>query len=139
MRNSALPQVANKALAHLIVCRIQNLLPDNCSLCTERYRVSNSEPAFLDCAICGQGVHKQCWLNIANIALSPEEVPTKTTAKEFERLWNPLRLPGIFYICSACQPTTIPSEDEGNYKAKGRTRGTPIRKMAHQHQTRTQV
>ena len=122
-----LPNVekTNKALAHLIVCRIQNLLPDNCSLCTERYRVSNSEPAFLDCAICGQGVHKQCWLNIANIALSPEEVPTKSTAKEFERLWNPLRLPGIFYICSACQPTTIPSEDEGNYKAKGRTRSTP--------------
>ena len=25
----------NKALAHLIVCRIQNLLPDNCSLCDE--------------------------------------------------------------------------------------------------------
>ena len=32
--------------------------------------------------------------------------------------YNPLNLPGFFYICDSCQPNTIPSEGEGNYKRK---------------------
>ena len=47
-------------IAHLIICRIQNLLPDDCALCHSRYRVDIQEVSFLKCAICGQGVHRQC-------------------------------------------------------------------------------
>ena len=34
----------------------------------------------------------------------------------FKKLYNPLNLPGIYYICDICKDTTIPSDDDGNSK-----------------------
>ncbi|MGB1915918.1 MAG: hypothetical protein ACPHL3_08115, partial [Paracoccaceae bacterium] len=104
-----------KALSHLIICRIQNLLPDNCSICKTTYKISLHETTILDCAVCGQGVHKQCWLELASIST---EVSETINAEQFKQCYNPLNLPGIFYICNACKPNTIPSEEEGNCKKK---------------------
>ena len=47
-----------RTLSHLIVCKIQNLLPDNCSICDRRYRISLEEDPILECSVCGQGIHK---------------------------------------------------------------------------------
>ena len=41
-----------KPLAHLIVCRIQNLLPEDCNICHERYRIKLSEPTLVECEVC---------------------------------------------------------------------------------------
>ena len=43
-----------------LICRIQNLLPDTCSICKEKYRVKIGDTPLLSCAICGQEVHKSC-------------------------------------------------------------------------------
>ena len=107
-------------LAHLAICRIQNLLPDDCNVCNARYRISNSEKAILECSICGQGVHKECWVEIAKaMSIENPEVSTGNfnwDATTFKAIYNPLKLPGLFYICEECKPNVIPSEDEGNYK-----------------------
>ena len=60
-------------LAHLVICRIQNLLPDDCSICNTRYRIRNSEKTLLECNICGQGVHRKCWEEIQNLKKSYQE------------------------------------------------------------------
>ena len=103
------------ALAHLIVCKIQNLLPDNCFLCQMTYKINLHETTILDCAVCGQGVHRQCWLDLASVS---NDVAVTVDAESFKHIYNPLNLPGFFYICDSCQPNTIPSEDKGNYKRK---------------------
>ena len=108
-----------KSLAHLIVCRIQNLLPENCSLCDERYRIKLSETPLLECAVCGQGVHKQCWSELAR-SMRGNDDPIKLDANSFKAMYNPLNLPGLYYICKACKDSTIPNEDNGNSKRKSK-------------------
>ena len=52
-------------LAHLIVCCFQNLLPDNCSICHEQYKINLAESPLLECAICDQAVHRMCFIELA--------------------------------------------------------------------------
>ena len=107
-------------LAHLIICRIQNLLPDDCGICNSRYRICNSEKPILECSICGQGVHTECWIKTAKSSLSDNSDRTTQNdnldSDSFKKMYNPLNLAGLFYICKACQPNVIPSDEEGNYK-----------------------
>ena len=107
-----------KPLAQLIICRIQNLLPENCTICSERYRISINEEPLLDCAICGQGVHKSCWTTLATAMANDINDLTDLNAKSFKDLFNPLKLPGLYYICDMCKVTTIPNEESGNSKRK---------------------
>ena len=44
--------------------------------------------------------------------------PANITAESFKTLYNPLKLPGLYYICHACEETTIPHEDSGNVKRR---------------------
>ena len=108
-----------KALAHLIVCRIQNLLPDDCMICERRYKISLQEHTILECGVCGQGVHKPCWLNLTSISTNNTDLG-EVDAEQFKKLYNPLNLPGLVYICDYCKPSTIPSKEEGNIKRKKR-------------------
>ena len=106
-------------LTHLIVCRIQNLLPDNCGICKERYSVKLLDTPLLECAICGQEVHRKCFMSLVKAAMpSEDEEVQDLDVNKFQALSNPLKLPGIFYICNACQVATIPDEDTGNSKIK---------------------
>ena len=108
-----------RPLSHLIVCKIQNLLPDDCSICERRYRISLEEDPILECSVCGQGVHKPCWLNLAAISSTDSaDISDTIDADTFYSLYNPLNLPGLFYVCHACQPKTIPSDNEGDNKRK---------------------
>ena len=120
-----------RPLSHLIVCKIQNLLPDICSLCDRKYRISLEEDPILDCAICGQAVHKPCWLNLATGSSSSDTTDITDTidADIFKSLYNPLNLPGLFYVCHACQPKTIPSDSEGDNKRK-RKHGSSVKVAA---------
>lgn len=110
-----------KPLAHLIICRIQNLLPENCTQCNERYRIDISESPILECAICGQGVHKKCWMHLASAMSNADELTVGKPLSDidktsFKKLYNPLNLPGLYYICDICQDTTIPNDEDGNSK-----------------------
>ena len=106
-----------KELSHLILCRIQNLLPDDCGLCNERYRIMLGEKPLLECSICGQGVHEECWINLLTVTSAEVDVTTDRNSIA-QKYVNPFKLPGIFYICSACEITTIPKEE---VKQKRRT------------------
>jgi hypothetical protein len=106
-----------KLLAHLIICRIQNLLPENCTICNDRYRISISETPLLECCICGQGVHTECWTELAKVKGNLDNM-FDLNAASFQDIYNPLKLPGMFYICKICQESTIPDDDSGNTKRK---------------------
>lgn len=100
--NSAQLKKTKEELSHLILCRIQNLLPDNCNICSNRYRIELEDAPLLECAICGQGVHEKCWLNLLNID------NTSDRNMIVNKYINPLNLPGIHYLCSVCEDDTIP-------------------------------
>ena len=102
-----------KELAHHIICRVQNLLPDVCGICSERYQIKLEETALLECAVCGQGVHAKCWYSLLNI--DPVAIGSvNITVNDYV---NPSNLPGIHYLCTVCEERTIPS----NTKQKNST------------------
>ena len=111
-----------KPLAHLIVCRLQNLLPENCNICQDRYKIALGDSALLECAICGQGVHRKCYTELAAATIDTgvcDLVFSKDmNAEEFNNVWNPLKLPGVLYLCEVCQDNVIPSDDAGNRKTR---------------------
>lgn len=98
--------VTNPDLIHLIIYRIQNLLPEDCALCKQRYRTSFDEVPILKCAVCDQGVHKQCWLQLVNS--SRDDLLEDIDEMSLKQLYNPFSLPGIYYICDHCDKSTIP-------------------------------
>ena len=88
------------ALIHNIICRIQNLLPDQCQVCNEIYLTKLDDEPFLACDICGQEVHKTCFMKLLGMVdnnASPQI--------------NPCKLPGIHYLCKECEEGTIPPND----------------------------
>ena len=99
-----------KYLAHEILCRIQNLLPDDCNLCNKRYRINLNDKPLLECEVCFQGVHEPCWTQLihAKSSIINSLQLEKLNAKE---LINPLNFPGVHYICQACEPEAIPCID----------------------------
>ena len=46
-----------------LICRIQNLFPDDCVFCKEEYCIKLTDTPLLSCKICGQGAHSPCILN----------------------------------------------------------------------------
>ena len=93
-----------------LICRVQNLLPDCCSICNESYSIRNGDHPFLECVVCGQEVHKPCIVNILG---------EDTDAANIQQLYHPFNLPGIHYICHPCEVSTLPHKDTG-LKKKGK-------------------
>ena len=96
-----IPNIEHKnktELSHLILCRIQNLLPDNCGLCNERYRIKLEEQPLLECSICGQGVHEKCLVNLLTAATSIDVETNNDKNALVRKCMNPYKLPGIFFI-----------------------------------------
>ena len=87
------------AVVHSIIVRIQNLLPDTCQICNEKYKFSIGEKPFLACNICGQEVHKQCFQVLLGIETCDVNI-------------NPHNLPGIHYLCQACEEKIIPKNTD---------------------------
>ena len=98
-----------------LICRIQNLLPDICKLCESEYCVKRDEEPLLSCEICGQGSHNTCLWNLFGIGL--EEQGAFDPKQASEKI-NPTSLPGLHYLCGACEETTIPKKEAGLLKRK---------------------
>ena len=102
------------AIIRNLVCRIENLLPDTCFICENEYTIAKDEVPLLKCAICGQGIHSPCLLQMLEVtpehqdSFGPDEVLKKV---------NPCNLPGFFYICYCCEKEKIPSDDDGKKKS----------------------
>ena len=91
---------ANKdELIQKLCLKIQNYFPDICQICSSSYTFKLHDQTFMQCASCGQEVHKSCYLNLLkkmNLIDGNEKV--KRTL---------FHIPGIFYLCPACQIDTI--------------------------------
>ena len=98
-----------------MICRIQNLLPDQCNLCKEQYCINITDTPLLSCVVCGQGTHDQCISKFLH--LTELECQSFTTADAWSRI-NPTKLPGLHYLCMECTENTIPSEEAGKLKRK---------------------
>ena len=102
-------------VVHNLICRIQNLLPETCAHCEETYCVGRSDLELLSCRNCDQSFHTPCLLSLLGIgeserdSLGPRDVLNKI---------NPFSLPGIVYLCRACEAERLPSDEVGKKKKK---------------------
>ena len=88
--------------SHNIVCKIQNLLPETCSVCQAKYCILLEDKPLLPCARCGQEVHRECFLKYIGI----DDIDNENVIN----LYNPHSLPSIHYLCSECESDIIPSK-----------------------------
>ena len=88
-----------------LVCRIQNLLLDNCGLCGNKFATYLDEPLLLPCELCGQNIHRLCLINLLGAKYHEDITPA-----EVKLLLNPFQLKNFHYLCSSCSSTTIPTE-----------------------------
>ena len=69
-----------------------------CNICEQSYCVKLEEVPLLECALCGQGSHNSCILDLFGVLpaeqdnFGPEEAKTKI---------NPVSLPGLNYLLYA--------------------------------------
>ena len=111
-------QFNKNACINTLICRIQNLFPDECNICKAEYCVKREEISLLSCEMCGQGSHDKCIKEHLGLqegdALDPENA--------IEKL-NPTKFSSFHYLCGACKATTIPDKEAGLLK-KQSTSGT---------------
>ena len=91
-------------IVHEIVCRIQNLLPDDCAFCKTRFKLGLTEKPILRCAKCGQSSHKPCITELLKNK-APCEIPEsdEITDDFIIKLVNPLSFSGMHYLCKSCE------------------------------------
>ena len=87
-------------IIHLLICKIQNVLPDTCQICNESYVSEINDPSFLACDLCGQEVHKQCFMRRLGIS--------SIDGVDVYKLINPFQLPGFHFLCGECEKDVIP-------------------------------
>ena len=91
-----------------LICRIQNLLLDECGMCGEQYATAMDEKLLLQCKLCGQNAHLKCLKTLLG-----EKFHDDLTSDCVSNLINPLKLDGLHYLCGSCSSSTIPSQDIG--------------------------
>ena len=107
------PRPVQPACINTLICRIQNILPDQCNICKQIYCVKLEEVPLLECALCGQGSHNTCILDLFGVLpaeqtnIGPEEAKTKI---------NPMGLTGLNYRWRACENDIIPDKEAGLLK-----------------------
>jgi hypothetical protein len=83
-----------------MICRIQNLLPEQCDTCKETYCIKTNEEPLLPCKSCGQDIHRPCL-----------EIALNTINSNIQQLNTILQaIPGLHYICTICEQRILPSE-----------------------------
>ena len=95
-------------VVHNLICRVQNLFPDTCTVCQEEYTIDKDDESILECAMCGQNAHTPCILKLLGLDpthnLTPEEARVKI---------NPFGIPGLHFFCKECSDSTVPSLEHG--------------------------
>ena len=102
-----------KQVIHNLFIRIQNLLPDTCSLCKKEYHTSLDDTPLLSCEVCGQGSQNSYIISVIGIEESEESSIDPQTAR---KKIIPLELPGVHYMCMTCSNDYIPDDNEGILK-----------------------
>ena len=100
-----------------LICRIQNLLPEKCSLCSEVYCVKNHDKPFLPCSKCGQEAHRECIQSALGMTDEEDEYD-ELDQKGIMLKLNPFNLSGFHYLCKSCEESTIPSKKSARKKIR---------------------
>ena len=95
-------------VVHNLICRIQNLFPDTCSLCDESYTVDVDDIPILECALCGQSAHTPCIRALLGL-----DTDTLITMDDVLKTINPFGIPGLHFFCQECGVSTVPSPESG--------------------------
>lgn len=101
MEHLNVPVVSNTTkpdLVQKVILRFQNLLPDICNECDQRYQVKKDDDPLLCCKICGQEVHRECFIN----KYVREDLQEDLTAEKVQEIINPLGISGMYYVCKPC-------------------------------------
>ena len=96
------PDSENERKANVLeslIWRIKNLFPDKCQICHQRYCITLRDDKFLPCSICGQEVHKECFL----ASLKDNNLLSMTNKI------IPFNVPGFYYLCTTCESELIPT------------------------------
>ncbi len=72
-------------IANYIITKIENLLPETCSMCKDTYCMEFGSKPILQCLLCSQGIHEQC-LREKN---KQEKLPD---------------IKGLVWLCPHCEP-----------------------------------
>ena len=99
-----IPKTKEK-LTHSIICKVQNYLSDICESCNCSYRFKIQDSPLLECKLCGQEVHRSCFLKSIG-----EEETSEITALEVLGKINPYNLQNLFYICKPCAKEVVPDD-----------------------------
>ena len=77
-----------------------------------------NETPLLTCEVCGQGSHDPC---VSKLVRSDTDTNERITPEQVQAAINPMKIPGINYMCGACENTTIPKPETGLLKKKSAT------------------
>ena len=95
-------------LPHELVCHLQNLFPDQCEICKQKFCVALHDKPILSYARCGQGCQNQCILQL----LGKTEEDLSEENLNGQALINPNASVGLVYLCRPCQVDVIPVREE---------------------------
>ena len=100
--NTFIPKT-KESLSHSIICKVQNYLSDQCEYCKCSYRFKFGDVPLLECKVCGQEVHRSCFLQAIN-----EPSDSTISADAVLLKMNPLKIANLHYICKHCEGKVIP-------------------------------
>ena len=106
-------QYVKDTVIHNLIVRVQNLLPEKCSLCDELYRTKLSDIELLKCVMCSQAAHNSC---LAKQFQVDEQSLLDLGTDEVMKRINPCEIPGLHYLCKECEERTVPSDEVGKLK-----------------------
>lgn len=95
--------------SHELICTIGTYLPDICRMCDDEFTTKLGETPLITCAKCGQGIHRKCILD--HLKLSKDDDHNR---EDILDIINPTKLPGLRYLCGACDEELIPSTQKQN-------------------------
>ena len=109
-----------EACVHELICRVQNLLIDQCQFCDQHYATCKSDGSLLQFSLCGQEVHEKCLKKLLG------ERYTKTlTTEQVEKLINPFNIISLKFMCLKCSCATLPQTSDGLKKSVAKKSNTP--------------
>lgn len=72
-------------LSNFIIRKVENFLPEECTMCNEKYQIQFGKIPALTCLLCGQGVHQECYQEMTSGTVIPN-------------------IKGLHWLCGYCEP-----------------------------------
>ena len=111
-----------------VIQRIENLLPNECNICSEQYCVELEHKPLLTCESCGLGSHNECVLRNIPVADVTAEELGELGAKQ---IINPTGWIGFHYLCGKCSKKTLFDKEKGLLKKASKNSTSEAQEEVH--------